>query len=514
MMTEMSNFIRKIYQGAVQKVNEHFLLFLFTCFLVMFLFFGQLLTYNYDFLTNVFDVYFWADTPRVIEDLAKFGGNHSHYHSMVHIFIVFFINPLVSILQSIIHNNVQSIVILESVIGSACVCIVYSILNCITHKKQIALTFAVLFGFSFSTILFSAIPESYIFSAFFQLIFWRYIVQLVYIDKPEKLSVINILTLSLLGVISQEMIFSNFILFLIGIIYLLREIYQHNFKKCALNFFYVLAASLVIFQIIYAIQTLTWGHITNIFDVITNYRTTGLCGDFRYMNLHFTLEKFANTLTQTLASPIALAQVYMWPNENENTLSLPVFAVDDQFSIWNLITLFSFYLLPLVFFIKKFKNFPNKGLIVALISIVATSFIFHMFYGYTIGPSESILFSQNYLYAVFIALGLIISEVNSEKVLLIFRLLIQYVLILNIFQIFKIKQYLYYLTLLKNNDFAGYLIFALILTVIIVTAHLVSKKFVHPEVINKPLCKKFEFFLWGYCIFVVLYAFLSHIDKF
>lgn len=486
-------------------INKHYILFLFSFFFIFYFTLGQ--NMNYTFISDTFDSIFGADTPRVIKDLTI--PEINHYRCAVHTLMLIILQPIVAILKSIIRDTNLTILLLQSVLGSSCVCLIFSILKNLTNKKELSVIISTLFGVSFSTMLFCSIPESYIFSAFFQLLFWHYII-LLGEQKPERLSAINIGTIALLGVFSFGIILVNFVSFIIGIIYLLNKLPN----KRTLNFFAILAAFGIIFMILSTFQNLSWGSFETIIDKLSNYQQNHeRIQDYRYMNFSISLSNLNDMLPQSLAAPITLPNFNLLPSERKNYFNLPTFTVADNFSIINITTLLFFYLIPLLYLLKNFKNFKYKSIIISMISIVFLNTLFNVFYGYTCGQSECILYTLNYLFAVFITLGLIIAQIKNEKIIILYRLLIQYLIIINIWQFIKIKRTIFNFTLMENNFILKYLTVSIIICSAIIAVYIFAKHIVSREIKALTLIEKFQFYPWVYCIFMIMYAILAHLEK-
>lgn len=489
-------------------LERYFILILFFCFVVFYITIGQLL--HYKFVTETYDVYFWADTPRIFKDLTLFiKGCHNNYHSAAHALIVGLVQPVVSLLQSFIRTDYLTLIVLQSVLGSSCVCLVFSLLKNLTGKKKIALICALSYGFSFSTILFCSIPETYIYSAFFQLLFWNYIIHL---SKENKLSFINILTLSLIGVLCYGINLSNIIFFIIGLVFLLKEVCADNFKLQITNFLKVLTFFGIILIVLSCIQEITYGHVCNIIDKLIHYHQgKGGLVDFRYTDFSLSLEKLNDVLVSSFSAPVVLAKFWLLPNFNRSQMPLPVFAVNDSFSFHNIIIFTFCYLLPLGFLFKFFNNIKNKKFIVLFIFVICVNFLFNLFYGFTYGPSESILFSQNYLCLIFICLGLILSEIKNEKFLIPYRLLVQYILLMSLWQVFNINKILQNFTL-QINYIIRSMVIAFVLAAGIVIFWLIIRYITTDKINNASITEKHQIYLWLYCIFIILYAFVTQIN--
>lgn len=106
------------------------------------------------------DLLFDADVPRVINDIANFGGNH--YRTLVHPLFVLLVNPIGSLCVKIFSKPSTSVAIgINSFFGALGVVLAYAYFLLKIKNLIFSLLFSIFFGFSMSQMFWSSVPETY-----------------------------------------------------------------------------------------------------------------------------------------------------------------------------------------------------------------------------------------------------------------------------------------------------------------------------------------------------------------
>ena len=167
-----------MYNKILMYMKENKVKILFLCFFLFYFILGVLLSYNYKMVER-WDFLFEADIPRVIADSSEIYGNH--YRISVHPLFVLLVQPIILMLQGITHNNILAILLFQSIIGGLKVVILYKFLYLINKNSKLSIIISILFGVSFSSIIFTAGIELYSLASFSMLTLW-YLVAL-YLKK-------------------------------------------------------------------------------------------------------------------------------------------------------------------------------------------------------------------------------------------------------------------------------------------------------------------------------------------
>lgn len=106
-----------------------------------------------------YDILFEADTPRAIEDLAVFSGNHDR--TAVHPIYVLLVNPFGSLLNILVKSHVVTAVGINSFFGAFGVVLAFVFFWLFSEKFINPLLLTSVFGLSMSQIFFSVAPDTY-----------------------------------------------------------------------------------------------------------------------------------------------------------------------------------------------------------------------------------------------------------------------------------------------------------------------------------------------------------------
>lgn len=110
------------------------------------------------------DTLFNADTTRVTYDLAKYRSG-SHYRTGVHPAFVVMFNPIGNAVKLIVRWTSTAATLLLAFAGGACVFLAYLTFLAMNLKLRHAVMFSLILGASASHLVFSVVPETFIFTA-------------------------------------------------------------------------------------------------------------------------------------------------------------------------------------------------------------------------------------------------------------------------------------------------------------------------------------------------------------
>ena len=128
-------------------------------FIIFFFFYFSISCYINENISISFDYLFESDTPRVVKDFSEIFDNH--YRMNVHPLFVLLFQPIIFLMDGIIHNKLLSIIIFSSIIGAFQVLIMYRTLNLVNKIKSISLLVSIIFGLSCSNVIFNSGIELY-----------------------------------------------------------------------------------------------------------------------------------------------------------------------------------------------------------------------------------------------------------------------------------------------------------------------------------------------------------------
>lgn len=381
----------------IHNKNLKILCVFFTIYVLL----GLCISYSAKFNDNVF---FDADNYRAFLDLTEI--QYHHYRVKVHPLFLIFTESVVLIINGFINNNALSVIILESFAGACSVVFLYNILEELGINKKLKRITALLYGFSFSTMIFSSIPETYIFAGLGLICYWYFVLRVSKETYPYDKN-IDLLFI-LFGIICFGITLTNYISYMIGLIYILMmnnkniKIFLKKFIKINI----INAASIIVLCII---QKLIWAQCPIFLESIL----AGLLGfgyeETRYMTWNINLDKTIIWFKGIFAHSIISSNVCIENN---------TWVIFDEYGILAKYILIIFLILlaiACVLYIKDtFIQVDNrkKGYKLAIIITLSANLFLHYIYG----AGATFLYTQHFIYLIFIILAVGVNSIKSEKI--------------------------------------------------------------------------------------------------
>ena len=491
----------------IEKLKEYkkwnIYLLLFFVFLFVYIFLGLCLTYGHESIkASTWDIIYNADTPRIVADLGYIIDPGKHYRIAVHPLMLVLLQPLTSLINAFVGNIIYSIVIFQSIISACNVCLIYKIINNITDNNKASILWALIYGFSFSTFIFTSVPESYIFSMFFLLLLLNYLLELH--KNPEKnLSLENILIISFyliayIGIVLSNIIIAPFIIFLFLIFH-----YNKNFAKTFIDFAKIILFTLVGLAFLVLVQKLAYSSspvfLKGIYDSIIHKSEYS---ELTYVNTNISLQSikniiiglFINSFTALKFSPEVVHFSY------RNGLADTSFSISNKFLIWQFISIIITYLFVAYSYIKNFFKKYSSFIYIFCTPIILQT-IFSLFYC----NKTPFLFSQNIIGVLIILMAILTQYANRVIRYIVLIQLLVYEIIINFFTIFKIN---YYLNLYSDKVYNVFIfmIYAAIITTIAMVIMQVLKVFVKDKFFNLQELQKYKIYTSLYLLVIVIWS--------
>lgn len=368
--------------------------------LTLFLFYSLSFIYNFCLNSNVYDFLFESDSPRVFGDMILVYGNH--YRFYVHPLFIIFVQPISLLIDGIIHNNLLTIIILQSLIAGLQSILIYDTINKFNKSKLICFFVSILYVISFSSIVFNSGIELYNFAALGLIFTWN-IVSRILTNKMNHNSNITIL-LILAGMLCLGITVTNYVIFLIACFILILS-KKVSFKKIFLiNVLIFFISSLLI-----AFEIFAW-KIPVEKDLLSE-ETNAV-----YVDKKINLFKIKNVIKDDYFNTIVSSKIYDYTYYSPSMVSKHQLKFDGVSSISKVICtiFFSIILVSLCINLKK-NLLYNLGLVLALIF----NTLFHVIYGNDI----CYLYSLHFLYLFMLLFGVNL-EFNNYKLMRLFKFII------------------------------------------------------------------------------------------
>lgn len=466
------------------KNNPDKIIFIFS--LIYTLFAGILLTYNYDFSNN-FNLIFGMDTSRVIVDISEILARH--YRADVHPLFILIVQPIYMILNGILLNKNLTIITISSITSSLSVLLVYKILSNNEENKKISIIISLIYLLSFSNIIFTSSPETYIFSALFLLIMWHY-----YITKKNDYDKKSHIILAILGVLSFSITITNIAIFCIIMLLLLIE-KKINIK----NVIKIFLITAVVATSLNLGQKIIWNN-TPLY-----FKTSISSEKNLYESKKSPIIKLKNVIVNDYFNSIISPNIHM-EIENGSTYNNRNYSI--QFNQPNelLILLTIFYILSITIVIRNFNK--NKIINIGLLLSLLFNTTLHIIYGNT----ETFLYSQHFVYILILLFGINYkneTNIKIKKYINIFLVIFLIIEIINNNYVFikvlnYVKDVLKPTYLLSNIGLLYTVIIELLLLIVAIT-FIISIKFIIKKLIVEKNIEKKQILTASIFILIILF---------
>ena len=394
-----------------------FLIFLF--FFTIYLILGVHLTYIYSVETKM-DIIFGLDIGRVLDDMTDIFAPHKRIK--VHPLFVLITSPFVLILKGISHNATIAAIIFSAFISAFTISLMYKITTIFIKNNVSKIIISLIFGFSFTNIIFGSVAETYNIAGLFFILLW---LLTILIFKKEKATNLDLIYLCILGILSISITVTNVIAFLI-ILFMLLISKKINLKKAILIGITIIISSILLSHL----QNFIWRN-----TPILGLSTDNYISEKNYIDFEINKDRTLNLIKNGYINSIISSSVIL--NEKE---SIAFKNVD----ILSLIFTCLFYLIIVAFFIKNFKK--NRILNVTILLSIFYNFILHMFYG----NSQIFIYTCHFIFLPFLLCIINFEEIKKIKFI---NILLFTILIIEVIKnAINFKQVLYIVSPLTNKD--------------------------------------------------------------
>ena len=293
--------------------------------------------------------------------------------------------------------------VVVTVIVSIITLLLFKFINILPGEYFIVLSLLLIFGFTFTSIIFSSTIETFNISGLFLLLLWYITIKIFMKEKVNKL---DLFYLYFFGLMSFSITITNYIIFLI-VSFILLISKKVSLKKIFLINVLIIASALFLS----IIQNYVWHNTPTLLDYSTNYEEEKL-----YINWNITKEKIVNVINYGYINSIISSSII----QNGR------FIVFDSINLFPYLISSLFYVITFIFLIKNFKN--NKCLNFGIILSIIFNIILHIFYGNT----ETFLYSYHFIFYSFLLLIINYENISKFHISSIIKILLFLILITEI----------------------------------------------------------------------------------
>lgn len=382
-------------------IKPNITFFLFLGYFAFYICLGMIITYPGEAPYNlILD----ADNQRVFSDLTKI--DHDHYRISVHPLLLFLIQPVMLLTAGITHNSLLAVVLVQSACGATSVALLMSIFNRLNISFVLSVCLCLIFGFSFSTMLFSSVPETFIFAGTSLIGFCYFI--MILLDRSGDLNKREFIGVIFFGTFCFGITITNYLFFIIGISILSK--YRKGIKRRFCTFALCLITTIGIALLLCVIQSAAWPQCPTFWDSIIKAST----GEEKYEELNYisaigVIKNPVGWITQFALLPIISSHpellimddgFYFIAFSSYGPLRLSIVVLFYMLVLFSIVIGIRAYLQgnTNIKYAKSLRN-NTANLILLLVSLGWISqFVLHLFYG----SQGSFLYSQHNLFMLFI----------------------------------------------------------------------------------------------------------------
>jgi hypothetical protein len=383
-------------------------------FFIIYLALGILFSYRGEtYKTNNF--FFEADNFRALYDLTSFEFNH--YRTKVHPIFVLLFQPIAVMFNILFKSDILSVIVLESIIAALNIITIYKIFKTIKIKEKMNIILTLIYGFSFSSLIFVSIPETFVFASFLLLLMWLYIIKLFYSDK--KINTINYIVLVLTGIGALSITVTNFVQFIIAIFFLL--LYKQKTHKIIKSILATILLTIISFGItsgLALIQKKIWPTAMNFHEYLVDFSYNDKNEEKYYMSKNIEIQNIKESYKTVFVNSFV-------PNKIIIKNEMAWFSKPNILSIMLSLVLISFIIFGIIKAFLKKDNPREKLLITSITGSLLYNFVLHLIYG----TYESFLYSQHFTFLVIILIGLGFKNARKKYRNISFLIFVAYLLL-------------------------------------------------------------------------------------
>lgn len=388
--------IRENYETSVFRSRG---VWLFCVFFLMYVFLGLCISWQTAFNTNIF---FGADNTRAFQDMTLIimDDPSGHYRIAVHPLFLLLAQTPVLLVNGVVNRPEMSVILVEACCGALSVCLFDGILGRKGVERRIQTAFTLIYGCSFSMMIFSTVPETFIFAGLGLVSFWYFLALAG--EKKGPLSGREKLLAVFFGIVSIGVTLTNYVFYLVGLIYLL--LLRYGFKSGAKEFFKlnVFNGGGVIVACLY--QRFVWKQAPLFWISIINAFLGQPYEETRYMNWECSLAKTATWLKETVFRPLLAPAIYLTnPGQSYHPTGFSGYGATLKAV---LILFWATAAVCLAFHLaarlKDRFDLERDGYLLGLLAAFAGNLALHYIYGY----DEAFMYSPHYLFYILLAVPL------------------------------------------------------------------------------------------------------------
>lgn len=379
----------------------------FVAFFCLYVLCGMLLSYPSPVSWN--NVYFGADNGRAFLDFTQV--DYNHYRVKVHPLLLILVQPVVQAAEGIVGHPAVALVFVEAAAGAGIVSLLFATCGLLGVSNSIRILISLILGLSFSNVLFSSIPETFIFAGLGLAGWWWFVIKA---SKGEgELTGAELAAAVFFGIFSFGITITNFCWYLIGFVYLAwrrRAIWR--WLVCALG---ATACSIVVLALV---QAEVWPQCPRFWDsMLVSLAGEAKYEEFDYMGAILEEGGFFVWAKELFLRPLIASEIHA--SYQFDGKSIMVFG---GYGSVAKIALLAFYL---AFACASVRLFSSKGRMRGSFALFALVWVGNLLLHAIYGASEAFIYSSHFLFALLASFAIAADALDgsARKALILFLFL-------------------------------------------------------------------------------------------
>lgn len=391
-------------QSLIVKLSP---LHLFVALFCLYVLCGMLLSYPSPVSWN--NCYFGADNGRAFLDFTQV--DYNHYRVKVHPLLLILTQPVVQAVEGIVGHPAVALVLIEAAAGAGIVSLLFATCGLLGISNSIRILFSFILGLSFSNVIFSSIPETFIFAGLGLAGWWWFVTKA---SKGEgELSSTEIAVAVFFGIVSFGITITNFCWYLIGFVYLAwRRRASWKWLACGLG---ATACSIVVLALV---QAEVWPQCPRFWDsVVASLAGEAKYEEFDYMGDILKEGGFFAWAKELFLRPLIASEIHA--SYQFDGKSIMIFG---GYGSVAKIALVTFYL---AFACVSIRLFASEGRMRGSFALFALVWVGNLLLHAAYGAIEAFIYSPHFLFALLASFAIAADALNgrARKVLILFLLL-------------------------------------------------------------------------------------------
>lgn len=331
---------------------------------------------------------------------------YSHYRTKVHPLFPLLTETITLLVDGAVNRPTMSVILVESFCASLTLSLFWSALKHKDVGSMVRNVFTFLFGASFSMMILSAVPETFIFAELGLMGFWYLVTLLSGSKGPFSRNEEFLLICG--GIACFGITLTNYISYLIGLAYLL--LCRLHVKGAGKKFLTINALNAVTIAALCKFQQFVWRQCPLFWtSLVQGLRGNGY-EDLSYTNWSINMNKTVAWFKQCILYPLMSSDIYL--QNPEGTISFAKFPFWASLALAVFLFIVGGYVLAYLYKMTKKFSFVEHGYMLSLILAWIGNMVLHYIYS----SEEAFIYSPHYLFLFLLVAAVSLDRAENRNV--------------------------------------------------------------------------------------------------